>query len=349
MYALHGFRCRIPGNRLSFRRQCPAPRVSDRAGFTLIELLVVIGIISILVSLLLPAVQQVREVARRMACKNNLRQLVLAAQNYHEAFSMFPAGMTPQHVGPLIPLLPYFEQGTYFNGFSYDGRFVYWWQNPLNRPAADGPPWIKNPVPRPPIRYGCEGVIPMLACPSGMQPNSADTVLMTVTRGTADIDYTKGLVTNDDLYSSDPGQQILTRTHYCAVAGDYFFGNGLYRGVFTWNRWCRIADIIDGTSQTMMFGESGGGSVNFGTSNNLNTLPCIAIGGLWLTDGLNDNRPPNPFGSENFGSRHSDTIHFAYADGSVRPLNNAPSWNRGNMFTYLLGMGGVNDSTNLPD
>jgi prepilin-type processing-associated H-X9-DG protein len=307
------------------------------------------AIIGTLVSLLLPAVQQIRETARRMACKNNLKQLALAAHNYHEAFNTFPAGMTLQHVGPLIPLLPYLEQTTYYNGFSYDGRFVYWWQNPLNRPAADGPPWITGPVPRPPARYGCEGVVPVLACPSGMSPNSAQTVLMTVTRGTAGVDYTPGLVSNDDLYSADPGQQILTRTHYCGVAGDYFFANGLYRGIFTWNRWCRTADILDGTSQTMMFGESGGGVVNFGQPIDLATLPCVAIGGLWLTDGLNDNRPPNPFGSENFGSRHSDTIHFAYADGSVRPLNNSPMWNRGISFTFLLGMGGVADSMVLPE
>ena len=71
--------------------QQPSPNRS-RKGFTLVELLVVIAIIGILISMLLPAVQQVREAARRISCTNNLRQLSMAATNYHSSHFQFPPG-----------------------------------------------------------------------------------------------------------------------------------------------------------------------------------------------------------------------------------------------------------------
>ncbi|XZE19088.1 DUF1559 domain-containing protein [Pirellulaceae bacterium SH449] len=97
-----------------------AVRRTRSSGFTLVELLVVIAIIGILVGLLLPAVQSAREAARRIQCQNNLKQLALAAHNFHDAYKRFPSGGLPptatsgSQFSALAQLLPFIEQGNVY-------------------------------------------------------------------------------------------------------------------------------------------------------------------------------------------------------------------------------------------
>ena len=134
----------------SFRIEGPW-KMPNRRGFTLIELLVVIAIIAILVALLLPAVQQAREAARRTQCKNNLKQLCLALHNYHDVNLCFPSARLsskPQY-GQMVALLPYLEQGNLSGLFDVTapGGFA----DPVNQVVANTPVGIircpSNPVP----------------------------------------------------------------------------------------------------------------------------------------------------------------------------------------------------------
>ena len=117
------------------------PRLRPRSGFTLIELLVVIAIIAILIALLVPAVQKVREAAARMQCQNNLKQLGLACHNYHDVYRQFPparkghgntqgAGQPTYASDPILQnihgiyfLLPYIEQNALYQKFNPNARF----------------------------------------------------------------------------------------------------------------------------------------------------------------------------------------------------------------------------------
>ncbi|WP_165072623.1 DUF1559 family PulG-like putative transporter [Paludisphaera rhizosphaerae] len=106
-------------------------------GFTLIELLVVIAIIAVLIALLLPAVQSAREAARRIQCVNNLKQIALAAHNYHDVNNCFPTARpssSPQY-GHMVTLLPFLEQGVLTNAFnvSLSGGFA----DPGNQTVAN--------------------------------------------------------------------------------------------------------------------------------------------------------------------------------------------------------------------
>ena len=342
-----------------FVSSCPSGRHRVRA-FTLIELLVVIAIIAVLIGLLLPAVQKVREAAARMACSNNLKQIALAAHNYESANGYLP-GIDTQAVGPLVRMLPFLEQQSQYNLFSFrpapegdttSGPNIYfiWFRDPLNRPPTTN----TATIPRPPAVYGGEGQFKVFLCPSAPAVDTSSTVIQAVTPPgtTAGVDWNSAWGPAGNVwFSTMPGSQILGRTNYLASAGDPRpridrnsttnpQGRVDAHGLFYYKSKEKVAAVPDGTSNTLMFVECAGGLFSasgdpfFGTPKW--TMNAWAWGVWWSGYGVcpNANSPNGPGqncstapGGLNLspfaaGSLHAGSIcNVAMADGSVKGLN----------------------------
>jgi prepilin-type N-terminal cleavage/methylation domain-containing protein len=362
-------------------------RFSRRPGFTLIELLVVIAIIAVLVGLLLPAVQKVREAANRMSCQNNLKQIALAAHNYESTNNRLPAGwvgppgtgqetlagqtqraeVTTSGAGHIPALLPYIEQDNLWKATPRQSFIP---------PATSGPTvdtfnvnqlaaWCVilgmdgNTYPPQIYAAGPIGQMKIFHCPSdpdtdpinnaygaGIYPFCGGTKMWPhfYTKPDANGNPTFGAHFWWDDWNGAEAYFPMGRSNYAGCGG---CGKGVgisqpYEGVYTSRSKLTLGQIsgYDGTSNTLMYGESCGRYGKDGNSNwNANifdkawfvsSLPTYyglntghdtpANGGAILPGSQSNGQDCYYFG---FSSTHTGIVQFAFCDGSVRGLKSA--------------------------
>lgn len=287
-------------------------RDRSRPGFTLIELLVVIAIIGIMVALIMPAVQAARESANRAKCQNNLKQLGLAAQEYHDTFNSFPSGWLCQSpvydsMGNFLygdrdncasPSQPY--QTTMWNGLV--GLFLKLEQaNLYNEINFSTPPYSASNATS--VKRTIDGFV----CPSNRRTTSP-TVAGGLRVGPSDYrgNMAAGMVpagSNPNCPTQDPTNS------YCCIYDN---------GVTYQNSQVSMADIPDGTTNTMLIGESLQGNWPDATAccvrtNNDRTInkPIVVGDGGTITNYYTY-----------WMSKHPNLVNFVKCDGSIAPVTN---------------------------
>ena len=274
--------------------------MKNRNAFTLVELLVVIAIIGILIGLLLPAVQQVREAARRIQCSNNIRQIGLAVMNYESAHQQYPPGWITADGAPISEpgwgwsavILPFMEGQNLHNQLNFDVA-------------------IDDPI----HELAIQNVVPTFLCPSETGPN----VVNLDTHIEHEHDDHDDLVAHEDEH--EHGELWASRSNYSGVFGSIEIeenpagGNG----AFFANSEVTFADILDGTSHTFIIGERTG---ELGPISWVGVVPELEEP-LSRIVGAADHAPNDHEGHfEDFRSFHPGGINVALADGSAHFISN---------------------------
>lgn len=292
-----------------------------RSAFTLIELLVVIAIIAILIGLLLPAVQQAREAARRSQCRNNLKQIGLALHNYHDTYNTLPPGVVHksgnQNVAAMASygwgtfILPQLEQATMFNAMQTNGKDL----DELLRNTA-------NPQEqRLPLK-----TLPFYRCPSDTAPDLNS-------KREWDAPYSQ-------YFNNQPVH--LATSNYVAVSGsrwstpeDWIVNRIDPYGTFWGDSKVNFRDITDGLSSTFIIGER---DWELGWAANWVGQRNYTGNGIWgarqnlaiLNVKINDpvlQPNGNPAVSRGFSSRHVGGAYFLFGDGRVQWISENVEFN----------------------
>jgi prepilin-type N-terminal cleavage/methylation domain-containing protein len=293
-----------------------------RGGFTLIELLVVIAIISILIGLLLPAVQRVREAAARTSCSNNLHQIGLAFSMYHENYGRLPpTRLSDRHATWAVLILPYIEQGNLYSQWNLAN--FYYNQSDVARLTP----------------------VPIYFCPSRRAAQSAPGHSIT---GDQDDDSgpTLGPFTPGALgdYAVSTGTD---NCDGCDCDGNIF--NGPFRAIINQYGqslgYITYTDITDGLSNTFFAGDKHVLIGYFGCG----VLDCSLYNGDYWMCSSRSAGPNYPIAQKptdqiiGFGGYHMTVCQFLFGDSSVRAVSNSTNPN------ILALLANISDGQPIPD